>query len=997
MNCAITSSPGRPPADAPALPERDGETPPAGLPDTELDFYQGYAWCLNPFPTIRETVKYLGIELARLPRQREHWQTGEVMTNVYLLSCALLNAVDEYLRGKTLHLPGRLAALPLARGVGWLVEKLGAVWRQPRRARVRRWRENWQAGLDLFLAVFVADKVPASTALAEAGDHLTGLLRSPLPADLQAEHIYFPSAFRTLDLSHVDVLTLGRHFVTRFPERLQPVLVLGLRTAGSYFAPLLCAFLRAEGYREVACLTLSPIKGPGARERSELKHCARGGYTAVILDDPPHTGDTIVRAADLAVQAGFPRGRVAALVPTHPARLDWGKPLALSDTVLLSLEPEEWHKQRLLDVKAVESRLTEYFRRQNYSTVRLIASAAAEQYNAQVQSHPENLRRTRIKRVYEVCLLTPQGDVETRYVLAKSVGWGWLSYHAFLAGHRLAGFVPPVLGLRDGILYSEWLPQPPAAEAGGKDREEYLRSAASYVAARVRSLGLGKNPLPGLGLHRHHDGFRLLEKVLSRAYGRFVTAGLVQPRIRHRLAQQPCPVPTVIDGKMQRWEWVASPRGLLKTDYEHHGLGKNELNVIDPAYDLAEAVLELALSPEEEERLLRRYVEESGDAGVEDRLLLHKVLAGTWSMASALKGLLQHPQPRQRQQVFHQQFVRALHFLTVHTARFCGGLYRPPQPPRWRSPLVVLDVDGVLDRWLFGFPTTTAAGIQALALLQAHEYAVAVDTARSVTEVQEYCRAYGFVGGVAEHGSYLWDAAHQRGRTLVSTESLRQMDKLRKALEQLPGIFLDDRYQFSIRAFTYEDRVSALNRLPVPAPLRSLLSSDADDQAPVPLPTLTVQHLLADLGLERLRWHQTTMDTTIVAQEVNKGSGLAALLNWVGQTDADTTAVGDSEADLAMFRVARHSFAPAQISCARLARLLGCQVVRHPYQRGLLSIVRSLIHPGGGRCQHCSSIEGSWRRSGDLFPDLLQAADGNRLAGLLRALLDPKAYQVFVR
>ena len=38
----------------------------------------------------------------------------------------------------------------------------------------------------------------------------------------------------------------------------------------------------------------------------------------------------------------------------------------------------------------------------------------------------------------------------------------WLGYHAFLAGHRLAGFVPPVLGLRDGVLYSEWLPQPPA-------------------------------------------------------------------------------------------------------------------------------------------------------------------------------------------------------------------------------------------------------------------------------------------------------------------------------------------------------------------------------------------------------------------------------------------------------------------------------------------------------------------------------------------------------
>jgi len=27
----------------------------------------------------------------------------------------------------------------------------------------------------------------------------------------------------------------------------------------------------------------------------------------------------------------------------------------------------------------------------------------------------------------------------------KSVGWGWLGYHAFLAGRRLSEFVPPIL------------------------------------------------------------------------------------------------------------------------------------------------------------------------------------------------------------------------------------------------------------------------------------------------------------------------------------------------------------------------------------------------------------------------------------------------------------------------------------------------------------------------------------------------------------------------
>jgi len=93
---------------------------------------------------------------------------------------------------------------------------------------------------------------------------------------------------------------------------------------------------------------------------------------------------------------------------------------------------------------------------------------------------------------------------ETRYVLAKSVGWGWLGYHAFLAAEALAEFVPPVLGLRQGILYTEWLPQRAGLALG--DRAALVRRAASYArrleecaamepAAASRRL----QALPGIG------------------------------------------------------------------------------------------------------------------------------------------------------------------------------------------------------------------------------------------------------------------------------------------------------------------------------------------------------------------------------------------------------------------------------------------------------------------------------------------------------------------
>ena len=628
--------------------------------------------------------------------------------------------------------------------------------------------------------------------------------------------------------------------------------------------------------------------------------------------------------------------------------------------------------------------MTEYFHNQNFTSIRLVASSTAKAFNARLQRLSAGYRGAHLKRIYEVRLKSPQGREETRYVLAKSVGWGWLGYHAFLAGHRLAGFVPPILGLRDGILYMEWIPQPSLAQDEVDERERLIETSASYVAARVHCLSLGASQVSGKSLQQHQNGYRLLQRALSKAYGRIVTDTLMWPRLARRLSQQPCPLPTLIDGKMGRSEWIVAPHGLLKTDYEHHGMGKAQLNVMDPAYDVAETILSLALSPEEERSLIRRYVEMSGDTGLEQRLFMNKLLAGLWAMDSAQACLFGKPQAANRQQEFHRQFMSAWNFLTVHTARFCGACCRPSQDVQWRSPLVALDIDGVLDRRLFGFPCTTVAGIKALSLLGAHGFSVALNTARSVAEVKDYCQAYSLAGGVAEHGGYIWDAVTQRGQVLVSPEAMHQLDELKRNLRRLPGVFLDDRHQYSIRAFTYQGKPRAL----IPLLLNWFRPFSAGIGAPVPLPTLLVHHLMAALRLDRLSFHHTTIDTTIVAKDIDKGTGLSALRSWVLGLDAETIAVGDSESDLSMFRAATRSFAPAQIDCARQARLLDCQIARHSYQRGLLDIARLLVHPDGRLCERCTEVENTWSTSKVLFLELLQAADQTQTANLVSALFD---------
>jgi haloacid dehalogenase-like hydrolase len=939
---------------------------------TELEFYQGYSWCLNPFPTVGETVGHLKNEVTRLAAAPyEDWRCGEVMTNVFLLCCTLLNSIDDYLRGPVYRLPRPMMTIPgahLAQEVLTVAERSGAMLRHSRIVQVRRWKRRLHVGFDGFLRLFAVDKLPAPGSLTCIARELSSALQLHLPADLLAAHIRIPSAFRKQDLTPFDVLALGRKFVMRFTDREQPILVVGLRTAGAYFAPLLRAFLQSEGYRGVEALTVRPTQGLATWELAELTRYADNRHFALLIDDPPFSGGTISSAVGFLRKAGFHSSKLAILFPIRPVSRDWQahtEATTFLDENIICLEPEEWYKRRILTVGAIADRLQEYYLQGPYTGATVIASPEVDELNAQLLNSSIHNERDRLKRIFAVRLETSSGESETRYVLGKGVGWGLFGYSAFLAGHGLAGFVPPVLGLREGILYTEWLPQTQAAVS--VERAQWISRAADYVAARVRSLRLPFDPTLSLGRDSQHEGFRVVEENLCKAYRSKVAAKLMRSRVRARLSRWTCPLPTLIDGKMSSAEWIAGPSGLLKTDFEHHGFGKHELNISDPGYDLADAVLQFGLAPAEEQELIRRYVKITGDEGVKDRLFSNKLIAGSWSMALTLDGLLKGAQSHGEAMALNERYVQAWDFLTRESARFCGTLCNAPPIPRWTSPIVVMDIDGVLDRRIFGFPTTTAAGIRALRLLHAHGLAMAVNSARSAREIKEYCSAYGFVGGVAEYGSYVFDAVTNKECKLVSTEALAQLDELRRVLRQIPGVFLNEGYQCSIRAYTYERN------------------------GMVPLPSTILPTLMARFHLDRLRWHQTTIDTTIVAKDVDKGRGLKALLAWAGRPDLETIAIGDSEPDFAMFRAASRSFAPKHISQQSFVRALGCRIARYPYQVGLLAIVRSLIHPGQRSCKLCPPSKLNCSPHHDLFLDLLAAADRNPVPLMLRALLHPAA------
>jgi hydroxymethylpyrimidine pyrophosphatase-like HAD family hydrolase len=720
-------------------------------------------------------------------------------------------------------------------------------------------------------------------------------------------------------------------------------------------------------------MTLRPTRSLGDDERAAMRDAASRGAIAVVVDEAPNTGSTLAKAVALLRNTGFAENDVTLLVPIHATRPDWAsgpEVVALSGTRTFTLPPADWRKQRWLTPEQAQSRIADYFLARGYTRATVVMSAAAQSFNRQLRRSSDEKFHTRLKQVFEVRLRDQAGATHTRFVIGKSVGWGWLGYHASLAAARLSRFVPPVLGLRDGILYSEWLPSP--QPSGEHDRERLIATLASYTAARTTGLALGSDPSNDVERGDQHKGITLLAAALSKASGWKPAAILQRARIRRALAQLPRPHAVLIDGRMRPHEWIGARGELLKTDFEHHGLGKTELNVTDPAYDLAEAILHFRLTPAEERALVERYVAGSGDREVQARLFINKLLAGTWARATAIDNL-SDPRLIHRHAECHEQYLNAGNFLTVHTTQQCASLCHRPAAVRWDQRLVVLDIDGVLDNQIFGYPSTTAAGIHAISLLHAHGVSVAVNTARSLWQVQEYCDAYGFVGGVAEYGGAVWDAVERRERRLVSPESLDELDRVIAALKELPGVFLDDAYRCGLRAYTFERGVT------------------------VPLPTLMVRNLLARLDASRVTFHQTFVDTTIIPREIDKGHGLRALLALGRQPEAHTIAIGDSEADLAMFRAARAAFAPSHISCRGAARLLGCRIMDRPFQPGLLQAVRAIIHPDGGTCAQCAAVDPSRLPDRTLFGELLAAADQPQWRLLLKALLDPMSLQTFAK
>jgi hydroxymethylpyrimidine pyrophosphatase-like HAD family hydrolase len=957
-------------------------------PEETTRFFAQYDWTLYPSPDFLQASDLLQIEVDRLQNTQSTWQRNEHVTNIWLLASGMLHRAEEYERGTTLALPAELKETWPARTASGFIDFMANNWAALGHLAVRKWRKQWLSALiDYNLAFVVGD----TDSCAGAANKMLGISLSTLPKTLLSAELTVPSPFRRLDLTHHDVIELANRLCRTLGGYDEKVVLVGLRTSGSYFTPLMSAVLQIFGIAKVAIVNFEPGKLPGRWERQDLREFATAGYRPVIVDDPPHSGGTILSAARILQSLGFAAERLIVAAPTHSAGANWQHKVAPIQSV--DLAPQDWFKNRQMAGVQDGQAMAQGSGIVDGADVCLELVPPSSDLLSGNDGNSGDPRTSHLKTVYRLSF-NAKGKTKSHiaYVVAKSVGWGWLSYHAFIVAQRLAGQTPRMLTLTNGILYSEFLPTKISDLETDRPIENIEQSLADYVASRSVKLKLPNGGTSKLDLHRHNTGTRLLEAAISRNYAKFPVDILTRSRIRAALAPHLRPDPILIDGAMLRENWLLQDGHLLKTDFEHHGQGKGAVNLVDSAFDLAGATLAFGLSQDEQSKMLDRYIQKSGDVQIASRILLNSLAAGLWYMYEAQQRMMTGHADSKCQWNHHRLFISSWHFLTVLMARFCGGLFGPILPPTWHGPLIFLDIDGVIDLRLMGFPSPTYASAVALRKLSVGGFSVALNSARSAAEIREYCAAYGLAGGVGEHGTYLWNAVSHRGTSLIDDQARAELNTLRAELRKLPNHFFDERHESSVRASVYVEKPKGI----IAQGQRSMRLAECGDGALAPLPRATARRLIADLNLKRLEFHSTEIDTTFTVKGFNKGTGLIALRNSVLGPEAVTVAVGDQEPDLEMFSHASASYAPSHIAVVDRARLLNCKISSKPYQAGFAEITNDIIaHFGKSVAQPILRSDTS--ASEYVIIEALKAADAR---GLLRALglaINARSLGIFFR
>jgi hydroxymethylpyrimidine pyrophosphatase-like HAD family hydrolase len=877
---------------------------------------------------LRNDLPVLASSLAREVEQRA-W------LDAYLLAAGLNQVVDDYLQPEIYPLDQAVEYVDaqswrFSWATGRALAALGTAGRAVRRRRpsserVTQWRRELAAIVDALADAAAGMSSPAGKAHAELLGSCRALVRGveELPPGLRRAVIRPPACFSSFDQQPADLLRLVRDFGERSPRR-RPLLVVGVRTSGNYLAPLCGAFLKADGWEQVQVLTVRPECGLTRSDRRLVRSVVSRDGLALITDDPPVTGASLARIARQLEKAGAPGESIVLLFQLFGVR----PPRALDRYRSVVLPSGEWAINARFGAAAVKRDLAALLGPQ---TAVLAVEPLPLPAPRRARAHRRALFRVSLHA-------RPGASRLEHHVLVEGVGLGWFGTKGLAAAHAVPEFCPRLFGVRDGVVYREWIAPGRKVHVEDADSAKLVAAAiAAYASERRDTLPVADDI--SLRLAGQRPAWDVVSAIASRAFGRawpLAKVALVDRVVKRLLRVER---PSVVDGQTDLTYWFfrdAANRSLVKVPPIGGSPSNRGLSCFDAAFDLAGATARVTQPGFSRE--VRQAYAALGNAHVdEERWVLYE-LAHLWGRQQ------QHPEEETE---LRRARARALQ-------RYFADVYLNDIEASSSGPLCVLDVDGVLETEHLGFPALTPASARTLRALVLHGYRPLLATGRSLGEVEERCRAYGLAGGVAEYGAVTYVADGRRIRELLPGSAAAALARLRRALSETDGVHLDGDYRFAVRAYALDGR-GARRGLPAETVDACLSRSRADGIRPI-----------AGDG-----------QTDFMAEGVDKGSGLRALAGDLGPGSPVrdgrpfALAVGDSLSDAPGAALAALACAPAHAPAA--LRAVGFHQMTMPYQAGLTQAAARLLGHAPGACPICRPPP--MTRERDLLLSLLAAQE----------------------
>ncbi|MFD4439529.1 HAD family hydrolase [Nocardia sp. NPDC058519] len=610
-----------------------------------------------------------------------------------------------------------------------------------------------------------------------AADLTIGRTALPTTRRLRGEILRIPTCFRSFDQHPDDVVELA-HRLLKDADRSTPICVVGVRTSGSYLAPLCAAALELAGATAVSVCTYRPGRPWRRAEAAQLRAVVAAGGTIVVIDDPPVTGTALAQTGRAVEMLGIPTRAIVfllALAGTDP-------PTTIRRWHTITLPWPQWSVHQRLTDEAVGATLAGLL-------------GPGHEVVARHRPGAHGRSRARVRERYAVEIAT-DGGVTRREIAVEGAGLGYFGRHALAVAAALPGHFPPVYGLVDGLLYRDWVPgtDPPGDIAVA---EQITR----YVVDRRRALRVGTDPTTRLRGRR--PAWEVAAGLLSGEFGRLGPAGqtvLIDRIVRNLLRVDTA---SIADGHTHARYWLrAEPTGALrKVDFHQFSFSNLEMTCYDAVFDLAGAAADPPSSTFESQ-LRSAYLAQTGEPIDPEKWLLYR-LTHLWGLGRADE--LDGPDIEDR-------CAEAVH-------DYLATVFAVPQPTRTpnAAPICALDLDGVLETDPLGFPCTTPTAAFSLRALLVHGYRPVLVTGRSLPEAATRCRQFGLAGAVVEYGTAIYDHRNRHCADLRDGSATQTMLEVRRYLDAHEGIEVDRRYRYSVRARS--------RRGPIPAELTRAITA----------------------------------------------------------------------------------------------------------------------------------------------------------------------------